>query len=305
MAFNSASLRALSDPWLDSLLAVAGLSPATVESYGDDLKNFFLFLDNIEQDSPATELDAELLFLYLAWLSARGNSAATISRRISALRSFFNFAVSEQVIASNPATLLDKPKQPFRLPVTLTRSDMERILAAPDMNERGGMRDRCILELLYAAGLRVSELCNLKTGNLDMERGIALVFGKGAKERLVPLHSLMQRLLEEYLTSWRQLFRPAGDTLFLNRSGRRLSRQFIWKMIKKYAAIAGISQEISPHSFRHSFATHLLEGGADLRSVQILLGHASINATEIYTHVQTERLLKIHQQFHPRNLGRS
>lgn len=158
-----------------------------------------------------------------------------------------------------------------------------------------------MLEMLYAAGLRVSELCNLSVADLDLQRGLVRVFGKGAKERLVPLHDMIQALLGDYLRSWRPLFSPGGNQLFVNRSGRALSRQYIWKMVKKYTLLAGIRRAVSPHTFRHSFATHLLEGGADLRAVQLLLGHADISATEIYTHVQAERLRGIHHQFHPRS----
>lgn len=284
-------------PWLDSLLAVDGLAANTIDAYRDDLDHFFIFLEGANQE----QIDEDLFLLYLAWARANGNSQATLGRRLSALRSFFNFAVSENIIAKNPV-LPDNPKLPFRLPVVIEREEMARLLAIPDLGERGGFRDRCILELLYAAGVRVSELCGLRLENLDLRRGLALVFGKGSKERLVPLHSLMLKLLEEYLSRWRGLFNPKTGHLFPNRSGNGLSRQYVWKMVKKYAALAGIEREISPHSFRHSFATHLLEGGADLRSVQILLGHAGINATEIYAHVQAGRLREIHRRFHPRNL---
>lgn len=300
MALNPSDIRSLRAPWLDTLLASRGLSPRTVASYGEDLDNFLLFLTETSEGWSGS--DEELFLFYLAWLHSRGNAPTTLGRRISALRSFFKFAVSEDAIAANPAALVDSPKLPQHLPVVLERSEMDRMLAAPDMNERGGFRDRCILELLYAAGLRVSELCGLKVDDLDLQAGIARVFGKGSKERIVPLHALMLRLLNEYMASWRSLFHPVSRFLFINRSGNGLTRQYIWKISKKYARIAGIDREISPHSFRHSFATHLLEGGADLRSVQILLGHASINATEIYTHVQGKRLLSIHQQFHPRNI---
>ena len=178
---------------------------------------------------------------------------------------------------------------------------MEALLAQPDCGVKTGARDRCMLEMLYAAGLRVSELCNLDVLDLDLQRGLVRVFGKGAKERLVPLHDAMQQMLATYLKDWRPAFSPTGGQLFVNRSGRALSRQYVWKMVKNYALQAGIRRAISPHTFRHSFATHLLEGGADLRSVQLLLGHADISATEIYTHVQAERLRALHHQFHPRS----
>lgn len=287
-------------PWLDTLLAARGLAMSTVSSYGQDASNFFLFLAELGHEN--TELNEELIFLYMAWLRSRENSATTMARRLSALRSFFSFAVRHKIISENPAKLLDNPKLPFHLPEVLQQSEIALLLNIPDSSKPGGMRDRCILEMLYATGMRVSELCNLKINDLDMQRGLALVFGKGSKERLVPLHNLMLQLLEDYIKSWRPRFMPAGPFLFINRSGKGLTRQYIWKLVKKYAQQAGISSNLSPHSFRHSFATHLLEGGADLRSVQILLGHASIATTEIYTHIQAERLTRIHRQFHPRNL---
>lgn len=288
--------------WRDYLLAQRGLSPRTVDSYGQDLENFFLFREELAQGGGLSAIpDEQEIFLYLAWLRSRRNTGRTLARRLSALRAFFSFAVEEGVLKINPAQLLENPKLPQHLPEVLNREEMERLLALPDMRDKSGRRDRCMLELLYAAGLRVSELCELSTADLDLQRGLVRVFGKGAKERLVPLHSLIQDLLEAYLRQWRPAFKPSGNQLFVNRSGRALSRQYVWKMVKKYAMLAGIRRPISPHTFRHSFATHLLEGGADLRAVQLLLGHADISATEIYTHVQAERLRGVHRQFHPRS----
>ena len=288
--------------WLDYLLAQRGLSPRTVESYGQDLESFFLFEEELAQSGGSASCpDEQEIFLYLAWLRSRGNTGRTLARRLSALRAFFAFAVEEGALKANPALLLENPKLPQHLPEVLSREEMEKLLALPDMDEKSGRRDRCMLEMLYAAGLRVSELCNLSVADLDLQRGLVRIFGKGAKERLVPLHDMIQALLDDYLRSWRPLFSPGGNQLFVNRSGRALSRQYIWKMVKKYTLLAGIRRAISPHTFRHSFATPLLEGGADLRAVQLLLGHADISATEIYTHVQAERLRGIHHQFHPRS----
>ncbi|MDR2054747.1 MAG: site-specific tyrosine recombinase XerD [Desulfovibrio sp.] len=295
-------LRRLLPPWRDSLLAQRGLSLHTAKAYTGDMENFFLFLGELAGKGGASgPLDEGEIFLYLSWLRARGNTAPTLARRLSALRAFFSFAAEEEVMAANPAILLDNPKMPVHLPEVLSRGEMEALLNAPDMTNKSGWRDRCMLELLYAAGLRVSELCALTVADLDLQRGLARVFGKGAKERLSPLHDLMQKMLSTYLRDWRPKFAPKTKTLFLNRSGEGLTRQYVWKIVKKYALAAGVSQAISPHTFRHSFATHLLEGGADLRAVQLLLGHADISATEIYTHVQTDRLLGIHRQFHPRS----
>lgn len=308
-AKRSQRLAALLPQWLDHLLAQRGLSPRTVEAYGRDVENFFLFAAEAEDSAevPAEE-GAEAafptsrdLFLYLAWMRGRGNTGRTLARRLSALRAFFDYGVEEGTLVANPATLVENPRLAQHLPEVLSREEMDRLLALPDMESNNGRRERCMLELLYAAGLRVSELCGLTVGDLDLQAGLVRVFGKGAKERLVPLHGLAVRLLADYLRHWRPLFHPVGNHLFVNRQGQPLTRQFIWKRIKALALEAGIRRPISPHTFRHSFATHLLEGGADLRAVQTLLGHADISATEIYTHVQAERLRGIHRRFHPRS----
>ncbi len=290
--------------WRDFLLAQRGLSPNTVEAYGQDLESFFLYRQELAQGAAEESLpdpNEQEIFLYLAWLRARQNTGRTLARRLSALRAFFAFAVDEGRLRKNPAELLENPKLPQHLPEVLTRDEMESLLAQPDLRDKSGKRDRCMLELLYASGLRVSELCAMCVPDLDLQRGLVRVFGKGSKERLVPLHDQMQRMLADYISACRPQFTPTGNQLFANRSGRALTRQYVWKMVKKYALEAGIRRDISPHTFRHSFATHLLEGGADLRAVQMLLGHADISATEIYTHVQAERLRSIHHQFHPRS----
>lgn len=286
------------------MLAQRGLSPNTVEAYGQDIESFFLYRQELAQGAAEDSLpdpDEQEIFLYLAWLRARQNTGRTLARRLSALRAFFAFAVDEGRLRKNPAELLENPKLPQHLPEVLTRDEVDTLLAQPNLRDKSGRRDRCMLELLYAAGLRVSELCTMCVPDLDLQRGLVRVFGKGSKERLVPLHDLMQQMLADYISACRPLFAPTGNQLFVNRSGRALTRQYVWKMVKKYALEAGIRRAISPHTFRHSFATHLLEGGADLRAVQMLLGHADISATEIYTHVQAERLRGIHHQFHPRS----
>lgn len=298
----SSPLASLLAPWRVVLLAQRGLSPRTVESYGQDIENFFLFEQELAQGEKIVVLpDEQEIFLYLSWLRARGHNGRTVARRLSALRAFFAFAVEEGLLKENPAILLENPKLPRHLPEVLSREEISSLLDQPDKKEKSGFRDHCMLELLYASGLRVSELCQLQLDDLDLQQGLVRVFGKGAKERLVPLHDLAQQQLIDYLRHWRPLFSPKNKSFFLSRQGSGLSRQYVWKMIKKYALTAGIRRPISPHTFRHSFATHLLEGGADLRVVQMLLGHADIAATEIYTHVQSERLRTIHRQFHPRS----
>ncbi len=297
------SAHRLVEQWLDHLLAERGLSPHTTASYGHDLKNFLAYLDEIGEQNISKELGEPELFLYLAWLRKRGHAGRTLSRHLSSLRGFFAYALEQGILSKNPAALLESPKLPSLLPDFLSQDEIQTLFAKPDMQDRLGQRDRCILELLYASGLRVSELCELRPTDIDQERRLIRVFGKGSKERLVPVHERAMHILQEYLRHWRSLFNPQDDFVFLNRSGRGLTRQYIWKMVKKYAIQAGISRSISPHTFRHSFATHLLEGGADLRTVQILLGHSDIGATEIYTHVQTRRLMDVHKRYHPRNKG--
>lgn len=323
------------DPWLNSLVAQKGLSQATIEAYRQDIESFLLFQKEYNQSlhplpgisatgaidlnqnkscdtpEPARKLNRNLnansdfgydyILLYLAWLRSKGNTTRTLARRISALRSFFEFLQMEGVITTDPTEFLNTPKFGMYLPEVLTKKDMEELLTAPDITKRGGFRDRCILELLYAAGLRVSELCQLALDDLDLQQGILIAHGKGSKDRFVPIHNLMQKLLSEYIAQWRQQFRPVCRKLFLNRSGQGLTRQYIWKMIKKYVTQCDLKTSISPHTFRHTFATHLLEGGADLRVVQMLLGHADISATEIYTHVQKSQLMELHKKLHPRN----
>lgn len=287
------------DTYLQHQLVEKGLAENSLEAYGADLAKLLEYLH--EKDMTLETIGAPALFLYLTKLRAEGLGSKSLARHCSSLRGFFSFATQEGWLSEDPALLLENPKLPKTLPAVLTRREMDRILTRPDMNTKLGVRDRAALELLYACGLRVSELVSFSLLDYDGQAGTVRVLGKGNKERLVPLHRGARDLLENYLQRWRPQFRPATEHVFLNRSGKGLTRQAIWKCIKRYAAEAGIKRGISPHTFRHSFATHLLEGGADMRSVQLLLGHADISATEIYTHVQTERLLSIHRAHHPRS----
>jgi len=300
----SSPVLALASAWLDHLLTERGLSSNTVSAYAQDMRNFHAFLEEIVDAQPGLAaldgLEEHALFLYLAWLRKHGHAGRSLARHLSSLRGFFVYAREEKIVRNNPTLFLETPRLPSLLPEVLNEKEMNAILALPDMREKLGVRDRCMLEVLYGAGLRVSELCNLRVLDLDTQRGVLRVFGKGAKERLVPLHGMAVTLLCDYMRDWRPIFSPRQDTLFLNRSGTGLSRVALWKIVRKYALKAGIRRTISPHTFRHSFATHLLEGGADLRSVQLLLGHADISATEIYTHVQSGRLRRIHNAYHPR-----
>lgn len=289
--------------WLDGLLSQRGLSRNTVAAYGQDLDALRDFLEELAL--PLAQLDDERLLLFVAWRRQRGDTNRSLARRLSSLRSFLAWCVEEGALPSNPAALMNGPKLPHLLPEVLSQEEMLTMLEAPDQTDKLGRRDRTMLELLYAAGMRVSELIGLHPLDLDLQRGVVRVVGKGNKERYIPLHDAAVARTAAYLHDTRPLFCPVQDYVFLNRSGKGLTRQGVWKLIKRYALMAGIRKTISPHTFRHSFATHLLEGGADLRSVQLLLGHADMSATELYTHVQGKRLKQIHTMHHPRsNSGR-
>ncbi|MDD6088817.1 MAG: site-specific tyrosine recombinase XerD [Desulfovibrionaceae bacterium] len=290
---------ALIAAWLDELIAERGLSRNTAEAYGHDMTELVAFLE--ESELRLDEADEDDLILFAAWMRMRGCGDRTLARRLSAMRQFFSWAAERRAVRRNPAQFLENPKLPILLPDVLSVEEIRRIIEAPSEKTLLGKRDRAVLETLYAAGLRVSELLSLTPADIDPDRGLAKVIGKGNKERLVPLHEKAVHILAAYIRDVRPLFSPKDRTVFLNRSGKTLSRQAVWKLIRRYALVAGVDKTVSPHSFRHAFATHLLEGGADLRSVQILLGHADLAATEIYTHVQAERLREAHRRYHPRS----
>lgn len=315
---NCPAAHPLVDRYLEYLLIQKGLAENTLLAYGADLGDFTTFLQErlaANGAAPAPQpgkgpplaeslletVDEQILFLYIVHIRRNGLGGRSLARRLSSLRGFFAFAREQGELEQDPARFLENPKLARSLPEVLSRAEVEALLAAPDPGAKLGFRDRTMLELLYASGLRVSELCDLRALDFDPQTNLLRVFGKGSKERLVPVHEGAAGLLLDYLRHWRPLFNPKVPELFLNRSGKRLSRVGVWKMVRRYALEAGITVEISPHTFRHSFATHLLEGGADLRSVQMLLGHADIAATEIYTHVQQERTLSVHRRFHPRS----
>ena len=296
------TLQGLARQWEDALLAERGLSPATEASYAQDIGCLLAFLETLGGGgSGACSFDDASADCFLAWRRAQGDAPKTLARRLSAMRSFFRYLVDEGEVSANPAVDCENPKLPLHLPEFFSQEEIARVLAAPDPATDRGRRDACMLALLYAAGLRVSELVALELKDVDLARGTVQVFGKGRKERTVPVHARMQRDLQAYLTEVRPRFSPACPCVFVGRRGLGLTRQYVWKLVKEAARQAGIAREVSPHTFRHSFATHLLEGGADLRAVQTLLGHADIAATEIYTHVQASRLAELHRKFHPRS----
>ena len=294
--------------FLDAIWAEQGLARASLDSYRRDLEGLARWRNGAAGGLAGIERAG--LFEYLAWRTRHRWSARSNARLLSALRAFFALAVRRGERAEDPAALLEPPKLPRSLPKALAESQIEALLAAPAIDTPIGLRDRAMLELMYAAGLRVSELVNLPANAVNLRQGVLRVTGKGSKERLVPLGEESQHWLERYLSGARALLvdgKPVATTpdghvpLFLGVNRQPVSRQQFWVLVKTYAAVAGIDpQKISPHGLRHSFATHLLNHGADLRALQMLLGHSSLSTTQIYTLVAREHLQKLHRTHHPR-----
>lgn len=291
----------LVDAYLDHLRTEKGLAANTLDAYGRDLADFVSWAEG-EGERRATALTEDDLRLYFARLRRRGISARSVARKISSVRGLYRFWARSGTTSADPTQRLDAPKAPRGLPRDLSLDEVERLLAQPDPNGPLGARDRALLEVLYATGLRVSELVGLRLQDVNLEVGFVVAYGKGRKERLVPLGDEARERLKHYLASVRPGLCGTRKVpqLFLNRSGRALSRQGFWKRLHQYALQAGVASPVTPHVLRHSFATHLLERGADLRSLQLLLGHASISTTQIYTHLNRQRLKQIYDQYHPR-----
>ncbi|MFA5271243.1 MAG: site-specific tyrosine recombinase XerD [Candidatus Omnitrophota bacterium] len=284
----------------DYLRVEKGLSQNSILAYSQDLKKYVEHLagSGITEPSKVTSKDISNLLFNL-----RGKiSVSSISRMLSTIKSFHKFLVREKIVSSNPVEFIETPKLEKKIPSYFTFEEINRILKEPNLKNYHGIRDRGILELMYATGLRVSEASFLKISDMNLELGFIKCKGKGSKERLVPLGKIAEGFLQKYIAEARPKFlgKKVSQYLFLAQGGRRLSRQSIWKMIKKTVRFAGIRKKASPHTLRHSFATHLLERGADLRSVQEMLGHSSITTTQIYTHINQTRLKEIHGKFHPR-----
>lgn len=273
----------------------------TVISYRDDLNSFMDFLDT-RKISALSRANRGDISNFMLNEKDRGISASSISRRIAAIKSFFRFLVRERVLKDDPTSLIDSPKLWKKIPETLSLNEVEALLNAPDLRKTQGVRDKAILETLYATGMRVSEAAGLRVSDVNLDIGFLRCIGKGNKERVIPLGKKAIISIKRYLESSRPVLLKGGecDNLFVNRSGKKLSRQSVWKLIQHYTKLASIKKHIKPHLLRHSFATHLLERGADLRSVQEMLGHANISTTQIYTHINKDRLKSIHKMFHPR-----
>lgn len=293
--------------YLHYLAVEKGLARNTLEAYRRDLASFHNFMKSRAHPASgaqpgADDVDQATVVLYLRELSRQGLSSATIARRLAAVRGFFAFLEVEGRVRRDPTRNLGTPKLPRRLPKALTEHEVSAIIDCADARGPAGLRDAAMLELIYAAGLRVSELCSLRVHDINFEAGYVRCTGKGSKERIIPLGEQALEKVRAYLEDGRPALASAvsHDILFLNHHGGRLSRQGFWKIIKRHAALAGVNRHVSPHTMRHSFATHLLEHGADLRSVQEMLGHASVSTTQVYTHLTRDKLKEIYKNAHPR-----
>jgi len=284
--------------FLDYLRTECGLAENTLEAYRRDVARFIGFLGESDPAAARTE-DVED---FLSAEKRRGLEVTSIARALVAVRMFYRFLAAEGIAAEAVTATLESPKVWKRLPDFLTAAEVDKLLSAPKGDEPLAIRDRAMLETFYAAGARVAEVARVRLQDLKLDLGLVLLFGKGSKERVVPLGRSALAAIERYLSDARpDLAKPdSPDALFLGIRGAPLSRVHIWRLVKKYAALAGIRKNVHPHTLRHSFATHLLEGGADLRTVQEMLGHASISTTQIYTHVDRNRLKSVHHKYHPR-----
>ncbi|MBN1382886.1 MAG: site-specific tyrosine recombinase XerD [Deltaproteobacteria bacterium] len=291
----------LIDEYINFLSVEKGASHHSLEAYSRDLNRYIAFIrgrgiDVLRKVSP------EDVIAYLENLRKNGLSAASMNRNLAAIRGFYKYLLREQRIDLNPVANIGMAKTWLRLPDTLSREEMNLLLAQPGSGSAAAVRDKAMLELMYATGIRVSELISLTLNSMNWQVGYLNVFGKGGKERIVPVGKSAYAALTSYVDQARPVLLAGKKTniLFLNRSGKGLTRQGFWKILKKYAGNAGLQKDVHPHTFRHSFASHLLEGGADLRAVQAMLGHADIATTQIYTHISRERLKDIHRRYHPR-----
>lgn len=294
-------MRELIDMFLNYLSVERGLAVNTLSSYRQDLEIFMDFLSNKKISFLLGTSKNDIVDFMLAQKD-KGISANSISRRLTALRMFYRFLIRERILTSDPTNLIDSPKLWKRIPDTLSLNEVESLLNQPSHKSIQGIRDKAIFEVLYATGMRVSESVNLKISSINSDVGFVRCIGKGNKERIVPVGRKALDCLRKYMEAARPklLNKKESEFLFLNRFGKKISRQSLWKLINKYATLAGIKKNIKPHTLRHSFATHLLERGADLRAVQEMLGHSNISTTQIYTHINKDRLKSIHKTYHPR-----
>lgn len=295
-------MKAFLQEYLSVLKLERNLSENTISSYKNDLSSLINYFQgiNISDFSKVSYLQ---LTEFFKLLEKTGLTSTTAARYFSSIKSFFNYLYQKNYITNNPVERLSPPKLSKNLPVVLTVEEIDSILNIPDVTKKSGLRDKALLELLYACGTRISELINLKVSDLFFNEEVIRVFGKGSKERIIPVGSSAIKWVEEYLLNSRPLLEKrlkSENILFLNIRGMQLTRMGMWKIIDKYVKLSGVRKEVHPHTFRHSFATHLLEGGADLRAVQEMLGHADISTTQIYTHIDRDYIKQVHKDFHPR-----
>ena len=292
------SMHHLIDEYLNYLTVEKGASRNTIDGYSRDLGRYAGFVG----EGRTRRIGTEDLISFLASLQKEGLAANSVNRALAAIRGFYKYLLREKKVEHTPVAHIELARVWMRLPDVLSREEMELLLAQPGAATPADLRDASMLELLYATGIRVSELIGLTVNSINWQVGYLVAMGKGEKERIVPVGRTAYDRVKRYLDGARPLLLKGAenDHLFLNRSGKGMTRQGFWKIVKKYAAKAGLVKRVHPHTFRHSFASHLLEGGADLRSVQIMLGHADISTTQIYTHVTRERLKEIHRKYHPR-----
>jgi integrase/recombinase XerD len=287
------------DDYFEHLRVERALARNSVEAYAHDLRELLAFLE--QRGVRLADARPDHIAEFVAELAARGVGARSQARYLSALRGLFRYLRSCRLVASDPSELLDAPRQRHGLPVVLSGEEIERLLAAPDLGQPRGVRDAAMLFTMYASGLRVSELVSLRVADVLGERGLLSVTGKGGRQRLVPIGDAALACMARYLAEVRAAWAKSSESrLFVTARGTGMTRQAFWLLVRRYVAEAGICKPISPHKLRHSFATHLLEGGADLRAVQSMLGHADISTTQIYTHVMGDRLRQVHQRYHPR-----
>ncbi|MDC1038210.1 site-specific tyrosine recombinase XerD [Candidatus Marinimicrobia bacterium] len=288
--------------YLTMLRVERNVSPQTLEAYQRDLKQYLAFLGE-KSVKNVSEISQMHIRKYIQKLNEFGLAAASIARIFSSIRSYHNFLTSEQFTFENPTLILSSPKAPKKLPIVLMEEEISAIINSIDETSQFARRDKAIIEMLYSCGLRVSEVCDLSLNQLFLEDDMIRIMGKGSKERLLPVGGRAKKLLNEYLIHSRPGFQKdkGSSSIFLSRNGNQLTRAMINNILKKWSRIAGITKPVSPHTLRHSFATHLLEGGADLRFVQALLGHSDISTTQIYTHLDKHHLKEVYQTHHPRS----
>ncbi|MEI7640223.1 MAG: site-specific tyrosine recombinase XerD [bacterium] len=284
------------DKFINFILFEKGLSPNTATAYRSDINIFEGYLER----NKILKIEEDTLVDFIFELKNKNYSVLSIARSLVSIKSFLKFLLKEKIVEKNPFEEMDSFKVRKKMPEVLTEVDIEKMLMQPDKNSREGIRDKAILELLYSAGIRVSELTDMELTDLNMDEKVLRCFGKGAKERLVPIGEYVVETVSNYLKVRDNFLKEFSPHLFITRRGKKFTRVGIWKLVKGYAKLAGLTKDVYPHIFRHSFATHLLAGGADLRSVQEMLGHSDIATTQIYTHVDRTRLKKVHKEFHPR-----